>query len=445
MGNEMLIETMDPMLIKIYEIKDIEEICFSDLAPSTVGSKFSVLPNLLIIYDGGKYLSLCSQDKYFDVFVKKVFQVYNLEKDRVIEDPDFDPFGHYTRLKIDERTKQILESGDLVKVNEIYSFYDDKKSYQNSLLFQSDELRLLLPMIKYHLKQIFDCTDRVITLESDVVNGYRNNYSINYKLDGMDDILMFNFVSHNNNESNLYIRSRDKRFKPLEMTIKFNKTNIGVVTYFKDYDLMSSNIYEVTNDNSIIDTFSVYKDNEPIIFKNFALSTVDNSVPNITGLDSSDDVIWYKLPWNAMYGVNNRVERLSAVDNVVMTHNKYLSFVDDEFMGREYASKEYQRGRTLEANANRVVMDEVNKTVHGVLLDKKEGIYVIETYFAEAGKGNGYYDTYLNDRYFYHVAQNENLLKGLSREDLVSINQDNNIIRSADLLVLEDVKSLIRR
>ena len=256
---------------------------------------------------------------------------------------------------------------------------------------------------------------------------------------------MFNFVSHNNNESNLYIRSMDKRFKPLEMTIKFNKTNIGVVTYFKDYDLMSSNIYEVTNDNSIIDTFSVYKDNEPIIFKNFALSTVDNSVPNITGLDSSDDVIWYKLPWNAMYGVNNRVERLSAVDNVVMTHNKYLSFVDDEFMGREYASKEYQRGRTLEANANRVVMDEVNKTVHGVLLDKKEGIYVIETYFAEAGKGNGYYDTYLNDRYFYHVAQNENLLKGLSREDLVSINQDNNIIRSADLLVLEDVKSLIRR
>ena len=197
MSREMMIRIMDPMLIKIYNIKDIEEIKFTDLWPSSRGDKITVLPSLYISYDGGKYLSLCSQDKYFDVFVRKVFQVYNLEKNRVIVDPDFDPFGKRTKLKINDRTKAILESGDLSKINEIYSFYDQKKSYEHSLAFQSDELRLLLPIIKYHLKQIFDCTDRNIDLSGDVVNGYRNNYGIQYKIDGLDDMLLVNFINHN--------------------------------------------------------------------------------------------------------------------------------------------------------------------------------------------------------------------------------------------------------
>ena len=445
MDKGILINAMDPALVKIYQIKDIEEISFTDMAPSTRGSKFTVMPNLLVTYDGGKYLSMCSQDKYFDIFVKKVFQVYNLEKNREIVDPTFDPFGNRTKLKIDERTKSILESGDLTKINEIYSFYDKKKSYNHSLIFQSDELKMLLPMVKYHLKQIFDCTDRVITLEDDAINGYRNNYSINYKLDGIDDMLIINFVSHNNNESCLYIRSRDNHFKPLEMVIRFNDTSIDVNTYFKDYALLSCNTYEVKRDNSIINTFRVSKDGQPIIYKNFALDRVDNPVPNVTGLDSKDDAVWYKLPWNAMYGANNRIEALSEVDEVVNVHNKYLAIVGNEFMGREYASQEYRRKKTFEANANRVVMEELTKRTYGVLLDPKEGIYVIETYFANELRSNGYYDTYLDDRYFYHLAQNKNYLLGLNTSDLVSISSDNNIIRSADLLVMDDVKSLLRR
>ena len=237
MNNEMMIRTMDPMLIRIYQIKDIEEISYQDLVPSSNEGKINVLPSLYVTYDGGKYLSLCSQDKYFDVFVRKVFQVYNLEKDRVIVDPDFDPFGSRTKLRIDDRTKAILESGNLTRINEIYCFYDQKKSYENSLVFQNDKLKLLLPVIKYHLKQLFDCTDRVITMEETLINGYRNNYGIMYKLDGVIDTLLINFINNSDNEYFLNIRSKDKRFKPIEMRIKFNKTSIDVDTYFKDYDL----------------------------------------------------------------------------------------------------------------------------------------------------------------------------------------------------------------
>ena len=443
--NEMMIKAMDPMLIKIYNIIDIEEISFTDLAPSSRGDKITVMPNLFVRYDGGKYLSLCNQDRYFDVYVRKVFQVYNQEKGRVVVDPRFDPFGARTKLRIDERTKAILDSGDLTKVNEIYSFYDKKKSYEHSLLFQSDELRILLPIIKYHMKQIFDCTDRVITFGEEEFNGYRNYYSFPYKIDGIDDAIILNFVDHGNNETSLYIRSRDKHFKPLEMRVAFKKTSIDVDCLFSDYKLLASNSYKISNNNQITDTFIVHKDNQPIIFKTMELEKVDNPVPNITGLDSSDDVTWYVLPWNAMYGAGNRVEVLSEVDQIVMVHNKYLALTGDEFMLKEYASKEYQRRKTFEANANRVIMDEVNKRIYGVLLDSKEGIYVIETYFADMVRSNGYYDTYLDDRYFYHLVQSKNLLLGIDRKDLVTINQDNNIIRSADLLVMDDVRKLVRR
>lgn len=445
MNNEMMIRTMDPMLIRIYQIKDIEEISYQDLVPSSNEGKINVLPSLYVTYDGGKYLSLCSQDKYFDVFVRKVFQVYNLEKDRVIVDPDFDPFGSRTKLRIDDRTKAILESGNLTRINEIYCFYDQKKSYENSLVFQNDKLKLLLPVIKYHLKQLFDCTDRVITMEETLINGYRNNYGIMYKLDGVIDTLLINFINNSDNEYFLNIRSKDKRFKPIEMRIKFNKTSIDVDTYFKDYDLFSSNEYRVNRDSTIDSIFRVTKKGLPIIYKNNALDKLDNPLPNITGIDSSDDVTWYLLPWNAMYGVKNEIQVLSDVDEIVMTHNKYLALVDDEFMLKEYASKEYQRRKTFDANANRVVMDEVDKRIYGLLLDEKENIYLLETYFSDVVRSNGYYDSYLSDKYYYHIGQNKDRLLSLNRNDLVTINQDNNIVRSADLLVTDDMKRLLKR
>ena len=43
------------------------------------------------------------------------------------------------------------------------------------------------------------------------------------------------------------------------------------------------------------------------------------------------------------------------------------------------------------------------------------------------------------------LTQNKDFLTGLNRDDLISISQDNNIIRSADLLSLDDIRNLIRR
>ena len=444
MKNEMLIKTDDPLLVKINQIKDIEEIIFSDLLPSTKDDRLNIIPSLLVRYDGGKILSLSSQDLYFDLFVKKVFQVYNLEKDRIIHDQILDPFGQRSSLKIDERTKRILEAGDLSNINQVYAFYDGKKSYSKSLLFQSDELILLLPMIKYHLKQIFNCTGRIISLDNDFINGYRNYYTLSYKIDGLDDILSMHFKS-NYPEYHLYLRSLDKHFTPLEMTIRFNQTNIEVISSFQDYDLLSNSNYQIQNDNTITSTFKVSKKNIPIIYQENNLNQVNNPCPNLTNLDSPDDVIWYQLPWNALYGVLNKVDKINDIEHLVNVHNKYLAFSNEMFMLKEYASKEYLRTKTFDANKMHFVMDEVNKKIQGILLSREDGLYVIETYFQDVLGDNGYYDTYLNEKYFYHLAQNRDLLHGLNRNDLSSVSPEDNILCGADLLVTEDVKKLIRR
>ncbi len=442
---ELMLQEMDPMLIKINEINDIEEICFSDLTPTSFGDKMTVMPNLYVMYDGGKYLSLCSKDKYFDVLVRKVFQVYNREKGRVVSDPVFDPFGRKKQLVIDERTKTILESGDLTKVNEIYSFYDGKKSYNNSLLFQSDKLKLLLPIIKFHLKLAFSCTDRVISFNDSLINGFRNNYGLEYVMDGIEDMLLINFISSDGDNTMLKIRSKDKNFKPLVMSINFNNNDITVDTFFEDYGLFISNSYEMKKDNRLINIFRVTKNGETAIYDTKEMEKSENPLPNVSSIDSEDDVTWFELPWNAFYGANNKIETLSEVDETVMVHNKYLSVAGNEFMLKEYASKEYRRKKTFEAHANLVVMDQVSKRVFGILVDPKEGVYVIETYFGGIMRTNGYYDSYLEDKYFYHTAQSKKKLKGLKRDGLVTLSQEDEIIKGADLLVASKLKKKLAR
>ena len=50
-------------------IRNIESISITDLTLNST-NKLLVVPLLMIVYDGRKTLSLCSKDKYFDIFVK---------------------------------------------------------------------------------------------------------------------------------------------------------------------------------------------------------------------------------------------------------------------------------------------------------------------------------------------------------------------------------------
>lgn len=437
------IETMEKVLLDIYGIKDIEEIMFKDLMPmSTAGSKLNVLPSLYITYDGGKYMILSQQDPYFDIFVKKVFEVYMKEKDREFVDPAR-PFHPRQRLKIDDKTKSILETGDLTRLNEIYSSFKDKKCYEHSLIFPIDEVRLMLPIFKYHLKELLDRTNLVIQFVDGELTGYRRHFSIPCKIDGIDDVLLIKFIKKDSYEYCALIRPMSHRFAPLEMKVELGKYNISVDSYIKEYDLLSSHSYDI-KDDGVEWTNRVYKDNQLIIYQDSIMEKADNPYPNVTKLDSNEEMTWYLLPWDAYMGISNKLEKIGELESIVMMHHQYLGIVGNEFILREYYGKVYHRDKTFDKNSNNVVIDEINKRTYGMLLVPKEGIYLLETYFLDNVRSSGFYDAYLRDRYYYHLTESKDGLGDIDRNKLVSISTDNNIIRNADLLVHDDVKKLLR-
>ena len=110
---------MDPSLVQIYNIRNLESVKVWDLVQNEIGKRV-IVPAILIIYDGGKQLNLCAKDKYFDIYVKKVVEVYKDEKDNILEDNLTDPFRLKSRIDIDDNTKKIFESGNLEKINEIF-------------------------------------------------------------------------------------------------------------------------------------------------------------------------------------------------------------------------------------------------------------------------------------------------------------------------------------
>ena len=437
---DIVIDKMDKVLVDIYNIKDIEEIKYTDLVPFGSSSKIILLPSIYVSYDGGKYLNLCSKDKYFDVFVKKVYEVYQKEKDRLFTDRRFSPFGLNSKIKIDDKTKSILESGSIFNISNVYDLYDNKKSYNNSLLFQIDELNMILPIIKYHIKSLFDKTNLVVNFDESLLNGYKNNYSLNYKVNGLDDLLLLNYEKSNNNYY-VKIKSRNNNFPIVVIKLQFDRDKILISSVIDHYNLVYTDLYQV-EESHVNHMEKVYKDQEMILYNNKTLDRVDNNHSNLTLLDSNDDnLIFYKLPWDGYYGVSSNTNKLGELESVYSSHNKYLGIVDDNFMIREFLYVSYHRDKTLNTNAVDMVLDEACKCVTSLKQDSD--IYVIETSFLDTLKSSGYYDFNLEGKYFYHVLESDSL-DNIKKDNLVSINQDNDIICNADLLDNDTLRKVIR-
>ena len=89
----MQIYGMEKTLIDIQNIRNLTSIQLSGFMYSDDSSnKMELIPVLSITYDGGLSMILSARDKYFDSFVKKVTEVYNDEKNNILEDSLTDPF-----------------------------------------------------------------------------------------------------------------------------------------------------------------------------------------------------------------------------------------------------------------------------------------------------------------------------------------------------------------
>lgn len=436
----MQVNVMDKILIDIYNIRNIESVSITDLALNS-SDKLLIISSLIVVYDGGKMLNLCAKDKYFDELVKKVVEVYNDEKDNILEDDLINPFQLHTQIEIDEHTKKILESGKLLNKNEIYKFYDKKDSYKESLLFFKDEVNLLLPIIKYHVEEFFTMTDKVVIIDG-ILKGYRDIYAIDSKIDGIDKVLTLFFNKIDDNVYEVVIGGLTNKNIPLNLQISFKKDGIDVDVSIDSYELNGSFSYQI-NSGVVKSIKEIKKGNLPICYKNKDLERTENTYLNLADLDSKTRLEWFKLPWGAFYGIENNIVDLTISEKNIEICNMYIDIYNESFIKKEFYSKIYRRNRVGIVDSEEVLLDEVIKGTLGVCLDKKYSLYVVETNFLGNGK-LGYYEAELSNRYFCHVLLSDNGLGGITQEKLVSVSKNDNILSKSDILNKSNVLSLVR-
>jgi len=374
---------------------------------------------------------LSSKDKYFDSFVKKVVEVYNDEKNNILEDSITDPFHLRTHIKIDENTKQILESGKLTNYNQIYEFYNEKESYESSLLFQKDEFILLFPIIKYHIENFFNKTDMNVSINNKL-SGYRDNYSTFANVDGLDKFINIYYYKEDDNSYFITLTGILNGMNPIDLSIKFLKDRIEVKLINKKYDIYSEYTYLVNNEK-IKQIINIYKNNQSIVYENKDLDECENNYENITDLDCKTNFKWFILPWNAIYGINNEIKSINEEERIVKTYSMYLCKLNNSFMKKENYSNIYKKSNNKTIKSDEVVLDDILKNTTCICINSLGGIYAIETSFLDTRYPNGYYQEHLEDKYFYHVFESENGLDDLRKEKLISVSKKD-ILNNSDLV-----------
>lgn len=432
---------MEPDLVDIYNIRNLETIKIWEMVSMSSGQDM-IVPAILITYDGGKSLNLCAKDKHFDTYVKKVFQVYSDEKDNILEDALSNPFRTNKGIDIDEKTKRILDSGKLESINEVYSFYQNKDSFDTSLTFQIDEVKSLIDIVKYHIMRLFSFTNKVIVFDNEEITGYRTNYAITGTIDGVDRTFPFSFDKTDNNSFIFYVGGIIN-FKPIIVKVQFLKDSIQVNIDLEEYGLISESRYVITN-GVVKEIHDVTKNGLTISYKNEDLAKVDeNELQNLADIDEPTSLIWFRLPWGALYGINTNIIDISVVEKIIEICNMYIGIFENGFVKKEYYSKRYKRSRTEASSANDVILDEVRKNLLGVCIDNESKVYVLETSFDTDTVSNGFYNGVLNGKHYYHACKSTEGLKGIKKDRLVSLGKKH-IITNSDLVNKYKILNLIK-
>lgn len=432
---------MDPSLVQIYNIRNLESVKVWDLVQNEIGKRV-IVPAIMIIYDGGKQLNLCAKDKYFDIYVKKVVEVYKDEKDNILEDNLTDPFRLKSRIDIDDNTKKIFESGNLEKINEIFHFYQGKEAYDESLMFQIDEVRPLIKLVQYHIRRLFDNTDRNISF-NDEFSGYRDNYLMSGQINGIESYFPFSY-QNNDDSYEFWVNGLVNQNKTVKVSVSFKKDEISVEVKIDGFELVEVSRYIITN-GVIKEIHDVTRRGITVGYKNNDLERLDeNPLQNIAELDENANLKWYKLPWGAVYGCEIAVEDVSITEKIIEIQNIYVDTFDGGFIKKEYYSKNYKRNKTVTLNAEDMMLDELKKTVVGISIDKDGKLFVIETSFDKDGNQEDFYNGTYGGRHFYHGCYADEGIKSVEKRRLVTLSRKQNVINNSDLVNKYRILKLVK-
>lgn len=428
----MIYNVMTPELIEINSIKNIEYIKFYDLTTNDK-DKIILLPALLISYDNGKTINLCIKDKYFKEFVYKVIEVYNNEKDKPIETESSSPLLKTRNIQVDQRSKVILDNANIDTKESITSFYKDKDRFDNSLVYEQDEIKSIIDITRFAIMDFAKFANINVEL-SDNIKGYRTNYIIEGKI---NDLFVYLLVHYNKVDDNQYIISIGNMGganKPLIISISFTDNSIRINSKYQNITI--TNEYNVLNQKGTY-LKEIFRDGEIINFDTGDMEQVqDFEYRNLLYFDDETNRIWYKLPWGAYLGEYSYKEKIDTDSDIYHSLVSYIDINDDNFTKREIYTKKLERRSTNSRKSINLTLDEFRKITFGY---EQKPYYIIETHFKNA-RGDGEYQQKYNGKYFYHITK-VNDLSEITKDNLKSVRRE--IINDqADLLSDEKLKKI---
>ncbi|MBQ8892091.1 MAG: hypothetical protein IJ068_04485 [Bacilli bacterium] len=427
----MQLKTMNDNLRKIEKLKNITFIKFVDLS-STNNDKYTIIPGFMVFYNGLDYLFLTSKDEYFLEFVKKLREVYLKEKDNIVK-KDF--FGNKYSIEIDDITKKLLLEGELDKIEEMYSFLSEKEGYNESLFFKEEEVKGILPIVKYHLENTLSLFSISLEVENSP-KGYQGLYYLKGRKNGIPCFIPMFYLKNDYNTYYLEIGGLFDKSMPISMNISFKEKEVVVDTKIEDLAFSNHESYKFS-DNKVIAKRTVYLNQDMKIFKSEELKPTlapKNDLMYLNGTETH----WYLLPWNAYYGGKKEEIQITEDEKINSYQTIYFDIEPKMFFIKENYSKQYQKSSPVVIDNKRFILDNMESTSIGYEQDK---VTYIETSFNKLGT-LGYFKQHLAGKYFYHIANKE--LKSVSKNDFIALNQMNGIYDKTDLLRTEKIKKLIK-
>lgn len=434
----MKINRTSDELIKINKIKNIRSITFKDLYETRAKEKNIIMPGFMILSDEG-FMYLTSGDEYFEDFVRKIREIYNEEKDETYEDGILGK----KKLEIDPLAKSLLENGHVSNTSDLYSFYKEKTSYQESLLFERDRLKSFRGIILYHLKETMKLFNKTLT-DVRLSNGMNGIYYLRCKINNEPQILPITYQQSSDNLYQIVVGNLFDKAIPLNMEIMFTRDGISVNNAVPEYELTDYTKYEFNSKGTM--EREIHLEKKLKHYEKKDLPTTTNVEENLVRLDNSEPVsVWYKLPWNAYEGVaiidkgieeDGTLSNGDSPDRLISERLVYLASENDDFYIKDTITKRYRKKSRKLEERQEVIFDSLDKEIVG--LQQKQG-YIIETSFL----GNaitGFYKTNLLGNMFYHITSELDKTK-LTKDNIKSLGREDGLEEKVDLL---DIKKYIK-
>lgn len=424
---------MDQELIDIKNLENIESLSLFNIPDFREKKKENRALLGIIAFTKGKTFSYVQTEKYFDIYLNKLIEQYNKEKENknIIIDKEL--------LPIFENKEQIPEDEELKLFLSLPNFKQQKICYEKT------KIERIKNILFYELNQI-----KKLTNQDEIYNkitGYREQFEIS----GIKNNEYINHLISFEMEDDFNYKVKINNFfstgNGLNIAISF-KGNKTVINWISENKLLSGS-HEITYNNELAkEEAYIFSNGKCIFYDTNKISTEPNDkdlkqIKNYMNLfNVSGNFKIVKLPWNDFHLQEEANEELENNQDKKEEKELDLSITDN------YAYLNYQQQSTITSKtSNYQVKTDGRKSFHHAILgDLEDNFGIIETKFYALPFTKSNYKLKLEDNYFYQYFETKKTsLQDLEEVDAKKIDNLEEKDRGYKLIKKRELNKILKR